>query len=230
MGIAYNTSVVRSGLVLALDAANVKSYPGSGTTWTDVSGNGFNGTLVGGVGYSSDNLGSLVFDGVDDRGTFTTPITSNSAQSYEVWTNAVSGPITAQNFGNILHCNNASTSTGNSYMNIGINSAGIYFAALNGAYLVMQSGITANLANVVHIALTWDISIQRMYVNGTLRVSQPLTVTPVNYSNITSFGDYRDSAHRPMLGNLHSIKVYNRALSAQEVQLNFEALRGRFGI
>jgi hypothetical protein len=56
-------NVVSQGLVLALDAGNSKSYPGSGTTWSDLSGNGNNGTLVNGVGYNSSNLGSLVFDG-----------------------------------------------------------------------------------------------------------------------------------------------------------------------
>ena len=58
--------IVTDGLVLCLDAANPKSYPGSGTTWTDLSGNGNNGTLVNGVGYNSDNGGSLSFDGVND--------------------------------------------------------------------------------------------------------------------------------------------------------------------
>jgi hypothetical protein len=66
MGISYNPRTITDGLVLCLDAGNSKSYPGSGTTWTDLSGRGNNGTLVNGVGYNSGNLGSLVFDGVDD--------------------------------------------------------------------------------------------------------------------------------------------------------------------
>ena len=67
MGIAYNPRVVTDGLVLCLDAGNVKSYPGSGTTWTDLSGKGNTGTLTNGPTYSSANGGSIVFDGVDDR-------------------------------------------------------------------------------------------------------------------------------------------------------------------
>ena len=66
MGIAYNTSIVRDGLVLHLDAANRKSYPGTGTVWTDLSGKGNHGTLMNGVGYSEYNKGSLVFDKIDD--------------------------------------------------------------------------------------------------------------------------------------------------------------------
>jgi hypothetical protein len=45
----------------------LRSYPGTGTTWTDLSGNGNNGTLVNGVGYNSGNGGSLTFDGVNDN-------------------------------------------------------------------------------------------------------------------------------------------------------------------
>jgi hypothetical protein len=67
MALAHSPKIVTDGLVLCLDAGNPKSYPGSGTTWTDLSGNGNNGTLVNGVGYNSGNGGSLVFDGVNDR-------------------------------------------------------------------------------------------------------------------------------------------------------------------
>jgi hypothetical protein len=62
--------IVQSGLVLNLDAGVSASYPGSGTNWTDLSGNGNNGTLVNGVGYNSANNGSFVFDGVNDYGSF----------------------------------------------------------------------------------------------------------------------------------------------------------------
>ena len=64
--------VVEDGLVLYLDAGNNFSYPGSGTTWRDLSGNVNGGTLVNGVGYNSDNGGSLVFDGVIDYVNFST--------------------------------------------------------------------------------------------------------------------------------------------------------------
>jgi len=64
----YNNGpkIVTSGLVLALDAGNTKSYPGSGTVWTDLSGNGNTGTLTNGPTFNSSNGGSIVFDGVDD--------------------------------------------------------------------------------------------------------------------------------------------------------------------
>jgi len=59
MALAHSPRIVTDGLVLCLDAGNAKSYPGSGTTWTDLSGNGNNGTLVNGVGYNGGSGGSL---------------------------------------------------------------------------------------------------------------------------------------------------------------------------
>ena len=58
--------IITSGLVLFLDAGNTSSYPGSGTTWTDLSGNGNNGTLTNGPTYTSSNGGAIVFDGIND--------------------------------------------------------------------------------------------------------------------------------------------------------------------
>ena len=69
MSVAYNPKIVTNGLVLALDAGNTKSYPGSGTTWTDLSGGGNNGTLTNGVEPVKQN--SIVLDGSGDFLTLT---------------------------------------------------------------------------------------------------------------------------------------------------------------
>ena len=66
MALAHSPRIVTDGLVLALDAGNAKSYPGSGTAWTDLSGNSNNGTLTNGSTYSSVDGGAIVFDGSDD--------------------------------------------------------------------------------------------------------------------------------------------------------------------
>ena len=64
--LAHGPSIITQGLVLALDAADRNSYPGTGTAWTDLSGNGNNGTLTNGPTYNSANGGSIVFDGSND--------------------------------------------------------------------------------------------------------------------------------------------------------------------
>ena len=66
MSISGGPDIVENGLVLHLDAADTNSYPGSGTLWTDLSGNGNNGTLTNGPAYSSNNKGYFSFDGTDD--------------------------------------------------------------------------------------------------------------------------------------------------------------------
>jgi len=66
MAFGNGPRIVTDGLVLALDAADRNSYPGSGTTWSDMSGNGNNGTLTNGPTFSSANGGAIVFDGTND--------------------------------------------------------------------------------------------------------------------------------------------------------------------
>jgi alpha-tubulin suppressor-like RCC1 family protein len=85
MSVAYNSSIVTNGLVLALDAGNSKSYPGSGTTWTDLTNNGRNGTLTNGPTYSSANGGSLVFDGIDDFVSSVSNLTLANNFSVSLW-------------------------------------------------------------------------------------------------------------------------------------------------
>ena len=85
MGVAYNSKIVTDGLVLCLDAGNSKSYPTTGLTWTDLSGNGRNGTLSAtSIGYNSSNGGSLVFDGTDDQVSVSASFTV-TASTWIVW-------------------------------------------------------------------------------------------------------------------------------------------------
>jgi hypothetical protein len=230
VALAHSPSIVTNGLVLCLDAGNRKSYPGSGTTWTDLSGRGNNGTLTNGPTYSTSNGGSIVFDGVDDKGTFTSPINSSSPQTYEVWTNAIASATATDNYAYILHNNNVANTIGSSYLTIGIKPTQQYFGCFNGALATMDAGTVASTSNIVQIVLSWDGSTQNLYVNGVLKDFEALSVTPQNFSTTTSFGDDKSTTYRMIQGSIYSIKIYNRALTASEIQQNFNALRGRFGI
>jgi len=66
MGVHNGAIIPQNGLQLLLDAANTKSYPGSGTTWTDLSGNGNTGTLTNSPTFTTDNGGAIRFDGTND--------------------------------------------------------------------------------------------------------------------------------------------------------------------
>ena len=179
-------------------------------------------------------MGSLSFDGVDDRGTFTSPITSSSPQTYEVWVKAIPSTTAANGFGYILHNNSANTNIGNAYMGIGYAGFTLQtreiFAFFNGDWNNMGTGVIGNTTTVRQIVLTWNGTTQIAYVDGIQRVSRALSTTPSNFSTTTSFGDFRNSTTRPIIGDIYSIKIYNRALTPQEIKLNFEATRGRYGI
>lgn len=103
--------IVQSGLVLNLDAGVSDSYPGSGTTWSDLSGNANNGTLTNGPTYNSANGGSIVFDGVDDYGNFGT-VFGNGFGSITVtsWIKPTTFPTTNFVFEKIVTaCDNSSS-------------------------------------------------------------------------------------------------------------------------
>ena len=70
MAFSYSPKIVTNGLVLCLDAANRRSYPGAGTAWTDLSGNNNHATLINGPIFNNINTGNIIFDGTNDTSSF----------------------------------------------------------------------------------------------------------------------------------------------------------------
>jgi hypothetical protein len=240
MGIAYNTSTVRDGLVLHLDAANPKSYPGSGTVWTDVSGQGNNGTLSN-VTYSPSPTGNMLFDANDDNvlisnnssfsfsGNFTVSawIKVNAFNTSGIW-NVISKKLSFNNNqpgwscqydyrtpGVLQFRNNNGTVTNDSTPTSPVNNT----ALLN------QTTAWANSA--------WVISgtTVTFYINGQPRGSASIAFTNTDTTNNLYIGKSVGSIGDPALFmNITGVNVYNRVLSATEIEQNFEATRGRYGI
>ncbi len=220
--------IVTSGLVLNLDAGNTASYPGSGTTWTDISGNGNNVTLSNGPTYSSADGGSIVFDGVDDYADFFAP-SLGTTTTVEMWAKIGSGYSDKMFFGWALHdvyCFSGSigynTANGDSY---GISSA-----------TVSSLGLVNNWKHYI-FEMRSDVSYtnNKMYINNSLQTlsqqnsSESAGNRTFNSGNGRIAGWRNDNNYRmPM--NCASFRVYNRALTESEVTQNFNALRGRFGI
>lgn len=221
--------IITDGLELCLDAANSKSYPGSGASWIDISRNGRNVSLINDPGFTANNGGGIVFDGINDRGTYSSAL-ADSPLTYEVWTNAVASSNAADGFAYILHNNSSGTATGTSYMTIGIDSSNKYYAALNGRFTAMASDVTPNNSNIVQIILTWNGETQKMFINSILKASEALATTPNNFSETTSIGDYRNSTYRMIQGNIYIIKLYSIALDEQQIQNNFNSLKARFAL
>lgn len=220
MGIAYNTSIVRDGLVLHLDAANVKSYPGSGTVWKDLSGNGNNGTLVNGVGYNSDNKGAMVFDGSNDNITTNyTPVSGTSPRTISLCFFANG----AQNR-NLLGYGSASE--GQMWDILLYNgTVGIHlYASTN------EAGIAYSPYRWQHVTFTYNSGTIQSYMDGEYKNSyySPSINTGTAYNLNIGRGVF--GSYYWFNGKISLIQIYNRALLPAEIKRNFEATRGRYGI
>lgn len=220
---------MNGGPVLCLDAGSKLSYPGTGTTWTDLSGNANNGTLVNGPTFSSANGGSIVFNGTSNYGqTSNLIIPATGAFSVGMFYN-LSGP----GRGGLFERNFNSPYNGMSFGQGG-NS--------NWAFNILSY---ANSANELSVTVTYP-NLNTWYYdvgvfNGTdtvlfYRNGQNIgSTTGVNQGNLNTQGTrtplllfYRGDSYLP--GKLSNVQIYNRALSATEVATNFELLRGRYGI
>ena len=225
MGVAYNSRIVTDGLVLCLDAANRKSYPGSGDIWTDLSGNGNNGTLVNTPTYSSANGGSIVFDGVDDHIEITGN-TSNAPSNMSLICWVYTKNTRAEEI--IANRNNGD---GYRFMTrIYDGGNGIKWGfRLSSASLEYQ-GTTTLLNNTWYfLAVTSQGSPSNLilYLNGNVEFNQ-LTNAPLVHGGNLRLGDGIGGAQVHLQANLPIFMMYNRALTAAEIQQNYLATKSRY--
>jgi hypothetical protein len=223
---AYGPKIITNGLVLALDAGNIKSYPGSGTTWTDLSGNGNNGTLTNGLTYSSSNGGSIVFDGVNDFVQIAGSIVTSQA-TFIVW---IKRNEDQNFFSGIIFSRGTSVSGMNFYSTS--NRIGYTWNDNINTYDWDSGLIVPNL--------TWcmcAISVSGSSATGYLCQSSGITSSTNNVSHTsTTLNDikigYDDAGAelRYIKGDVAQVSVYNRALTAAEISQNFNATRSRFGL
>jgi hypothetical protein len=220
--------IVRNGLVLNLDAGNLASYPGSGTTWTDVSGNGKNGTLTLGPTYSSANSGSIVFDGVDDYvNCGAVNFTSGTSITVEVWVK----PNSSQNtYADILDYDHAPSAGGFVIQENGASLNQYYFAYYNGSSYDITSTITLNSNSFNHLVFVKSGTSTIGYLNSvnTIQYTGSLIIKCTGLS--FSLGRFIQGAGREFKGNISNTKIYNRALTATEVLQNYNALATRYGL
>ena len=222
MGLYYNPTIIQDGLVVALDAANPKSYPGSGTTWFDISGNGNNGTLTNGPTFSSSNQGSIVFDGTDDI--VTTSLSATLSFTWSVWfkTN-----VLASGYRNII-------SVPQPYymlmlLDISTNNMGFWSSdGMGGGSLGVNSLSTNTWYNAVLVREGNGISNgYKAYLNSVFKGSANTSTWAI--ANTISLGGRTDTSQY-LNGNIALVQIYNRVLTANEILQNFYAQRGRFNI
>lgn len=231
--------IVTEGLVLALDAADNNSYPGSGTTWIDLSPSQNN------LSWTSPAALFTTYNNVPVISTVNT-YTSLRAVRSTTYNNmrTLTGSYTACSF----FRPNATTSnkivvsfgpannscSGQSVHPIGIGSGGKFVGGACGGLGTWSStsGVTPTTNKFYYVCCTYDGSIETIYVDGVFDKSAALsTSTPITSSNAISLGWIRDDgANYSMNASIGNIAIYNRALSAEEVLQNYNAQKSRFGL
>jgi len=239
MSASINPDIVTDGLILCLDAGNPASYPpGSGTVWTDLSGNGNNGTLTNGPVFNSANKGGIVFDGSNDYvniGNKSQLFFLDRAFTLSCWARINGGTNTYRCF--ISH--DRSTSVNTNIYEIGISSAnkfyyypgdqanvyGNTFAPTQNIWYYYAATATPNGASNIDVLL---------YVNGNLTDTISNRKGPVDpgSGNLYLGVDAPSGANQVSFlnGQIGNVAMYSRTLTAAEILQNYNATKGRYGL
>lgn len=228
MAVFSGPEIANNGLVLHLDAANKKSYPGSGTAWNDLSGNGNNGTLVNGPSYSNI-IKYFTFDGVNEYALVPTSTSLSTLTSFTfsmiLKFNSISG------FQTFLHNKNG----------VWNGATGFYYEwrPATKSFMLIGSGST-NIIDSITIPSITTSTIQKIdvvvsgttvthYHNGMLLNSGNMaSQITANANDLYLYAFYNNASF--VNANIYTTMLYNRALTATEIKQNFEATRSRYGI
>lgn len=215
----YGPQIVTRGLVLCLDAASTKSYPGSGSTWYDLSGNGNNGTLVNTPTFSNGNRGSFSFDAASDEIQLPNNLGYVSKVSAFAWFKFTANPFNSYHI--IFGSGELEISSYfGQYIRVGLYTTSGRFVSNHGSGL--------NDGNWHYGGFTFDGSTKTAYIDGQSVGTQAVT------GNLTySFGGRKIGSYSGgygIYGNIANAVIYDYDLSTNDVRQNFNATRGRFGV
>ena len=227
MGAYGGPDIITEGLIFSIDAGSERSYPGSGTTATNLISSS-TGTLTNGVGFGSGNGGHWEFDGVDDGIKFISELdlSSYSSVTYSGWVKAVGIGTHDRWF--------SGTSGADSFHNpdLAISTNGQLRYIFSGSGIgswVQPSGLTIDTTKFSHLVYTFtNTGVVKIYINGT----QEYTATHSNctfpsLSNIM-IGHRYDLNGEGVLGDISTVRIYNTALTAAQVLQNYNAQKNRF--
>ena len=234
MAIKHSPRIVTDGLVAHYDAANTKSYPGSGTTWKDISGKGNDGTLLSGAAFDSSNNGVINLDGTNDRVDINYSPTlafSNGIISCEIW---VYLDALGNGFPLICKRGNGATNNDRPYV-FGIHGDGYcrWILTDNGSGItVCDTAVLFEAGRWYHILATHDNSNAKIYLNGVevKSVSSSINALETTNNNIKTRIGFRHTNTGSIYGNgrVAMARIYSKALTAAEVLQNYQALKERY--
>jgi hypothetical protein len=226
MAIIRGPKITKTGLLLALDAADKNSYIGSGASWNDLSGNLINSTLINSPTFTSTGGGSILFDGVNEAANATTSIIDRS-DGQEITVSCWIRPSRTSGQYSVF-CTNRSNDTSIYnwifYQHTTDGAIGFHGDNQNKSSYIPTINVWINVVNTVTAA-----GLSTLYVNGI----STFTVVGYTYGNGTPsrLGVGADpQGQEAFQGNIAQVLIYNRSLSAAEVVQNYNANRSRFGL
>jgi hypothetical protein len=231
MATNYSPKIVTDGLVLCLDAANPKSYPSSGTTWKDLSGNDNDGTLIGSPSYSSNNLGEF---------TFTNDSTWVTGGYAEIPNSASLNNVTQFTLNFALYSLGSQSHNGASVFHKSAEgSIGFVCEPISNSIRLNYgngtnwswSGVTIPLVHneLAFYTFAYDSTTMFIYKNAELLSTHNIDIAWDN-NNLVRIGRRRGHLQHYLYGKMYSETLHSRFLSFAEIQQNFQATRGRYGI
>ena len=229
MGLSHSPSITADGLVLCLDAANPRSYPGSGSSWLDLSGNGNNGTFGSGTAaptFSSGNGGSLVFDGSNDYVEVPSNLIFSNFITVDIWFRSIKSAR--------HHLWNFGTGSNANALNCDVNDSGftlwMYWNGSGGNALIFTSPSLTDGA-IKNLVFVHNINTNSVYLNNSL-LTGGFAIGTQTFSTVSGTIYVGSSSPGSAFtdGNIYNFKVYNRGLTPQEIQQNYNATKSRFGL
>jgi hypothetical protein len=222
MGTKYNPSAARNGLLICVDPANISSYSGTGFTARGLV-SGIGATLVNGIGFSSSNSGTFILDGANDYiNGDTTSFDLTGDLSAEVWFNL---SITANDWVRLIGKGDGSN-----------RSFGFWYSNPGSVFLYQRYGASGNVGSVYgisiqtntwyHVIVTSSGSTHKLYLNG-VDVQTQTGAGPF-YSSSSPLKIGYGEIHTYHNGRIGLYRIYNRALTAQEVLQNYNATKKRY--
>jgi hypothetical protein len=210
--------------------ATTSSLKNRNTTNFDLSGKSNNGTLTNGPLYNNNNVGSLVFDGANDY--VSLPASSSLGKSINYTTSAWVKYSDVGYTSWMIICDSVDYNVGGGYMmwlDDSAPSTGKRLASYDGS-IGWQYGTVRIPPNIwAHVCISKNNNALSFYVNGLFNVTITYNFNSSTSSTAVDIGGSNRNGY-PFNGNIAQVSIYNRALSAAEVQQNFNATRGRYGI
>ena len=227
MSFRRGPNIITEGLVSYYDAANLRSYPGTGTNWKDIA-NSKDGTLTNGPTYNSDSKGKFIFDGTNDYvngGSASNHITNTSGITIALWcrpdaVNTYKKVVTSGTSGDVIQ---------GIYFSIGPSPYNTYFGLkLSGTNRSVISTTNISATEFNYLVGTYNGSTMKVYLNDTL-------LNSANYSGtIGTGGNLRISGYwngnETWDGDIATCQIYDRDLSLEEIQQNYNNTKSRFGL